>query len=131
MINMTRCACYLALVLSLCLLSCSSREKKQLQLQNAFLAGQQEAMMQAQSRQAGNQQPSVTVKGEVQRPTVPWVPGLTLAKAIVAANYMGKEDPKKILLTRAGETHEVRTDRLLNGLEDPELLVGDVIELVK
>jgi hypothetical protein len=105
---------------------CASKENQRAEWQKAFLAGQQQAQQQAQA-----QQPSVTIRGPVKRPVVPWSEGLTLARALVLAEYYGFTDPRNILITRQGTVYQVSPRKLLNGLEDPELEAGDIIELVR
>jgi len=64
----------------------------------------------------------------VQNPQVPWVAGLTLVQAIATANYLGVNDPKQIIITRAGESAALDPKVLFNGTVVP-LEAGDVIEL--
>jgi len=106
---------------------CASRSKAKLKEQNAFLAGQNIALMQQQA-QADAQTPGVTVVGPVQRPRVPWVAGLTLAQAVATANYVSDKDPQQIIITRNGESAAMDAKVLLNGTDIP-LQIGDVIEL--
>ena len=102
---------------------CASRSKSKLREQNAFLAGQNIALMQQQA-----QTPGVTIVGPVQRAQVPWVVGLTLAQALATANYVGDKDPQQIIITRNGENAVMDAKVLLDGGDVP-LQIGDVIEL--
>jgi len=106
---------------------CASKAKARLQMQNAFLAGQNSVLMQQQA-QSDAQSPGVTIVGAVQHPHVPWVTGLTLAQAITTADYVGQEAPKQIIITRNGESAAMDAKVLLNGTDIP-LEIGDVIEL--
>jgi hypothetical protein len=75
------------------------------------------------------QAPTVLVRGEVKKPLVPWTENLTLARAIVAAEYTGFFDPREIRLLRKGETLKVNPRRLLRGADDVPLEPGDIVEL--
>ena len=72
--------------------------------------------------------PGVTFIGPVQNPAVPWRIGLTLAQAVVSAQYTGATDPSAIVIHRNGEDIPVNPKGLLNG-EDFALQLGDVIEI--
>ena len=91
----------------------------------AYLAGQQAAYAQMQ-QQARN--PSVTLVGPVQNPSVPWSEGLTLSRAIVTAVYSSQVDPTSIVIHRHGQELQFDPKRLLRG-EDLPLESGDVVEL--
>ena len=79
-------------------------------------------------RMQQNQAPTVTVQGKVRMNVVPWSEDLTLAKAIVAADYYGPTDPREILLVRRGTANRIDPKTLTDN-EGPVLLPGDVIEL--
>ncbi len=111
---------FLALVVS----GCSTQKKMEGQQQTSFLAGENAELR----REQGEQFQTVTVMGDVQNSTVPYVEGLTLAQAIATANYLDPKAPKKILITRNGETAELDTKVLFSGATIP-LEPGDVIEL--
>ena len=104
---------------------CASKSNARLREQNAFLAGQNAALMQ---QAQGAQATGVTIMGSVQHAQVPWVVGLTLAQAVATANYVGADAPKQILITRHGETATLDAQVLLNGTDVP-LEIGDVVEL--
>lgn len=72
---------------------------------------------------------SVIVKGSVRYNVVPWTDDLTVAKAIVMADYIGARDPTSIIIRRQGERLFVSTWRLVQGLKDPWLEAGDILEL--
>lgn len=73
------------------------------------------------------QQPVVWVRGDVKHFAVPWNEELTLARAIVAAEYTGLWDPRLITILRQGEAYKVRPRDLLAGRDDPPLEPGDTI----
>lgn len=103
---------------------CMTRSQSQTDVQAAYLAGQRDAY----ARIAALQRTSVIVIGPVQNPEVQWTEGLTLAQAIVAANYTGHGNPKGIILTRQGETTVIDPKDLLHGHDVP-LQPGDTITL--
>lgn len=109
---------------SLVLCGCSSSK---VDPRNAFLEGQQRAWMAQQQ----NQEPSVFVRGMVRNPRVPWIEGLTLAQALLAAEYTGALDPTRIQLTREGVTRVIDVRRLLRGQDDPLLEPGDRVEVFR
>ncbi|HTL54742.1 MAG TPA: hypothetical protein VL361_03650 [Candidatus Limnocylindrales bacterium] len=117
-------------VLPLCLLpllaGCVSKSKAQAQARAAFIAGQQQAMQRMQQAQA--QGPSVTFIGEVRNNIIPWRADLTLAKAIVAADYYGATDPGSIILIRDGQQTSYDPAKLLQG-DDILLEPRDVVEI--
>ena len=115
------------LVLALAATGCTTKSTARLKEKNAFLAGQN-MVLQQQQAQTDAQAPGVTIVGAVQHPHVPWVTGLTLAQAIATANYVGANEPKRILITRDGESAAMDAKVLLNGTDIP-LEIGDVIEL--
>jgi type II secretory pathway pseudopilin PulG len=114
------------LALVLAATGCATKSKARLKEQNAFLAGQNTALRQQQAAQAAAS--GVTIVGAVQNPQVPWVTGLTLAQAVATANYVGSEEPRKIIITRNGESAALDAKVLLDGTVIP-LEIGDVIEL--
>lgn len=124
--------CGLVCAIAAGLNGCVTKARADMQARLAFMAGQQQAMMQQQ--QAQRQQmtvyrgPSVTFIGPVQNFVVPWRDGLTLAQAIVSAQYTGNGNPSAITIHRAGQDIAVDPKQLLNG-EDFPLQVGDVVEL--
>ena len=123
-----RCeAAAFGILAGLCLISgCVSKSKAQAEAKAAFLAGQRQAAMMAWQSQIKG--PTVTVIGEVRNPLVPWTTELTLAKAVLAAEYYGQKDPSEILIQRNGQ--EIRYDpkQLLDGT-DVQLQPSDVIQL--
>jgi len=105
----------------------SSKTAKQDQLK-AYEKGRQKAM-EEQARNAEAQQPAVFFQGDVRNPRVPWREGLTLAEALLAAQYTWGWDPRTITVSRDGQKHRVNPKNLLRGQENPVLEAGDVIEV--
>jgi len=116
--------CLLALV-ALALSGCVSKSKANAQARAAFLAGQQEAAMRMQQAQG----PSVTINGEVRNHVVPWTQGLTLARAVVAAEYIGAKDPGQIFIVHLGVANRVDPEQLLSGVDIP-LQPGDIVQIM-
>ena len=116
--------CALSLSVAALLAGCTTKSGAQAEAQEAFLAGQNAALRQQQAAQFSG----VTIVGPVQNPQVPWVVGLTLAQAVATANYIGAQEPKRIIITRQGESAALDAKVLFNGTDIP-LEVGDVIEL--
>ncbi len=115
------------LLLAVLLGGCVSRSKADARARAAFIAGQQQAMMRMQ--QAQGQGPCVTVNGEVRNRVVPWSEGLTLAKAVIAADYYGATDPAQIIIVHNGVATRVEPRQLLSGVDIP-LQPGDIIQLM-
>jgi hypothetical protein len=103
---------------------CVTKSKAKAEAQKAFFAGQQQAMV----RMSQPQQPVVTFIGPVRIPTVLWSQDLTLAKAIVAAGYDAKADPRQIMIVRNGQAIPVDPKKLLEG-EDIPLVAGDLVQI--
>jgi hypothetical protein len=116
----------LALFLALTLSGCVTKSQAEAQARAAFAAGEQQAM--ERMRQSQAQGPNVTFLGPVRNTLVPWTAQLTLAKAIVAANYFGPKDPAEIIIRRGGEEIRLDPKKLLGG-EDVPLLPRDIVEL--
>ncbi len=110
-----------ALSYSLC--GCTTKAKAKADARMAYLAGQQQALMQMQA-----QNPSVTVNGNVRNKVVPWTEGLTLARAIVTAEYLGTMDPREIILVHRGIASRIDPKKLLEQ-EGPTMQPGDIVEL--
>lgn len=71
----------------------------------------------------------MTVLGQVRNPKLDWTEELTLARAIVAADYQGTADPRDIILHRGNEQSHISPTQLLAGQDWP-LQPGDRIEIV-
>ena len=112
------------LLLALALTGCATKSSARRKAQKAF----NEAQQREQAEQE-RQQPAVWFRGDVRKQRVPWTEGLTLAQALIAAQYTFNWDPHTITVTRQGEVHPVNARRLLRGQEDPLLEPGDVVEV--
>ncbi len=119
---------FLALIVPLA--GCVTKSQADARARLAFLEGQNQALMRMQLNAPAPQSfgPGVTFTGPVQNPAVPWRIGLTLAQAVVSAQYTGTTDPSAIVIHRNGEDIPVNPKGLLNG-EDFALQLGDVIEI--
>jgi len=139
--NLTQILCCLILVLG-AFAGCVSKSKAEADARAAYLAGQRDQMQrqavtQAQTQvqtqavsSAQSQGPAVIIQGAVQNSTVTWFPGLTLLRAIAAAQYTGATDPTAIIIVRGGRGTEYDPKRLLDGEDrDPALQPQDVIVL--
>jgi hypothetical protein len=116
--------CCSLLILATAASGCTTHSKAKADAQTAYLAGQRDAlasMVRAQST-------SIVVIGPVQNREIPWTDGLTLAQAIVAANYSAPGSPKEIILLRRGESASIDPTDLLGGHDVP-LEPGDTITL--
>jgi hypothetical protein len=118
-----------ALLLALAFGGCVTKSKAKARERAAFLAGQQEAVARMQQAQSQTQGPSVTVNGEVRNHVVPWTQGLTLAKALVAADYLGTTDPAQIIVVHGGVATRVDPKQLFSGMDIP-LQPGDIVQLL-
>jgi len=72
--------------------------------------------------------PTVTVSGPVRIPRVAWTPELTLAKAILAADYYAPSAPTRIIIIRNARELPIDPSQLLAGQDIP-LEVGDVVRI--
>jgi hypothetical protein len=118
-----------ALLLAAIFGGCVSKSKADAKARAAFIAGQQQAIMRLQQAQTQGQGPCVTVNGEVRNHVVPWTEGMTLARAVVAADYLGTADPGQILVVRNGLATPVEPGQLLSGVDIP-LQPGDIVQLM-
>ena len=118
------------LLLAFAFAGCVSKSKANAQARKAYIAGQQETMVRMQQIQTQGQGPCVTVNGDVRNHVVPWTEGMTLAKALVAADYLGAGDPAQVIILRNGIGKRVEPRKLLSG-EDIPLQPGDVVHLVQ
>ena len=103
---------------------CTTKSKARMEARNAYLAGQNAALQ----RQVVQQSGAITIVGNVQNSTVPWVAGITLSQAIATATYLGTADPAQIILTRQVEDGAIDPKYLVNGVQIP-LEPGDVITI--
>lgn len=103
---------------------CTSRSKAKGQAQAAYAAGQQQAI----ARMSDAQRTSIRVMGNVRNPEIPWTDGLTLARVIVAAEYLGAHNPRQIAVVRQRERFPIDPNTLLRGQDIP-LEPGDAVEI--
>ena len=103
----------LIVILILPLAGCTTKSKANAKARGAFMAGQNSALrMQPQGL-------TVSVIGAVRNPVILWTEDLTLAKAIVAAEYQDQRDPREILIRRGGEDFRISPNTLLKGDDIP------------
>ncbi|MCX8090752.1 MAG: hypothetical protein N3I86_07435 [Verrucomicrobiae bacterium] len=106
------------------LCGCVSRSKARARAAAAFAAGQRQAFDEVTEARRVN----IRVLGPVRYSEVLWEDGLTLAAAIVAADYTLPGEPRAIYIIRQRERVLVEPQRLLRG-EDFALEPGDTIEI--
>src|SRR5579871_3619178 len=107
------------LLLCFVLSGCASKAKSREQMQHAYAAGMQAGKLEAQ-QQAQSAVPQVKFLGHVRNPVVLWSDGLTLAKALVQAEYLDQNDPTAITVYRNGQPIRIDPQTLLAG-QDYEL----------
>jgi hypothetical protein len=117
------------LLLAVALGACVSKSKADARARAAFMAGQQQAMVRMQQAQTQGQGPCVTVNGEVRNRVVLWTEGLTLTKAVLAADYYGAKDPGQIIVLHNGVANRVDPKQLVTGADIP-LQPGDIVTLI-
>jgi PBP1b-binding outer membrane lipoprotein LpoB len=115
------------LLLVFLLSGCVSRQQAESKAQQAYMAGQAQAAKQWQSQQL----PEVVVRGPVRNPVVPWTEGLTLAQAIVDADYTGFMNPILVRVIRNGQMIEEMKGIDLLHHHDVPLEAGDIVEIVQ
>ena len=103
---------------------CVSAAKAKAEARAAYNAGQQDAM----ARMSQVEKLNITVVGPVRNSMVAWKDELTLASALLAAEYLSNTDPRQILIMRKGMAIPVDPNQLLNGKDVP-LQPGDIIHL--
>ncbi len=103
---------------------CVTKHQAEAKARAAYLEGQHQALLSRPVVQG----PAVSFVGPVRNPTISWMPGLTLAQAIVSAGFTGAKDPQLILIKRQNEEIPVNPQHLLGGQDIP-LVMGDVIEI--
>ena len=118
-----------ALLLAAMVGGCVSKSKAKSQAHSAYIAGQRDAMMRMQQAQTQSQGPCVTVNGDVRNRVVPWTEGMTVVKALVAADYYGPADPGQIIIVHNGLATRIDARQLLSGTDFP-LQPGDIVQLI-
>jgi hypothetical protein len=125
----------LIFVLALTVAGCASHKKKNDEdLHRAYIAGAQAAraqMLQGQAQQPTLQtmptsDPQVRILGPVRNPVLPWSDGLTLARALVLAEYERNNTPTAITIYRNNQPLQIDPQTLINGADYP-LFPGDMI----
>lgn len=116
-----------SLALAAALTGCTSQARAKANAQQAHIAGQQQAA--ALQREA--MEPAVWFKGPVRNPRIPWTADLTLAQALLVADYTGFGNPFKIDVIRHGKRHSINVGRLLRGTDNPLMEPGDVVEIFR
>jgi hypothetical protein len=112
--------------LTILLGGCVSKSQANARAQAAFFAGQQQGMARAQQIQSSGG--NITIMGAVRNNQVPWTTGLTLANALISADYIGQSEPKEIIINRGGQQMQIDPKQLLSGQDIP-LESRDVIEI--
>jgi hypothetical protein len=113
-----------SVVLAVLSAGCVSAGRAKREQAAAYEVGRQQAQQERE-----RQPPSVTFVGDIRQPTVPWIEGMTLAQALLAAQYSALWDPHRITIRRQGQAYAVHVRRFLAGEENPVLLPGDIIEI--
>ena len=112
---------------------CASHKKtSDDQLRRAYAAGA--AAAQIQMQQAQTQQPmippsgdpQIRVLGSVKNPVLIWSEGLTLARALVLADYQRNNPPSAITIYRNNQPLRIDPQTILGGADYP-LFPGDLI----
>lgn len=114
------------LLFSLALAGCAGKTNSKEQIQRAYAAGMQAGQLQAQ-QQAQSAVPQVKFLGHVKNPVVLWTDGLTLAKALVEAEYVEQNTPTAITIYRNGQPTRVDLQSFLAAQDDYPLFPGDMI----
>ena len=83
-------------------------------------AAAQEAMRQAQM--------VVRIRGDVRNAIIPWSEDLTLAGALVEAEFIGRWEPLSVTVTRGRKVQRFSASALLSG-KDMFLQPGDLIQI--
>ena len=122
--------CWMLLLLTVSLAGCVSKSQAKAQERAAYIRGQQEAVARIQQAQTQGQGPCITVNGEVRNRVVPWTEGMTLAKAIMAADYCGAADPGQIIVVHNGIARRIELQQLMSGVDVP-LQPGDIVQLMQ
>lgn len=103
---------------------CTTRSKARAGAQAAYQAGQEQTF----ARVAEARRINIHFIGPVRHAEIIWADGLTLAKAVAAADYWDARDPKVVMIIRQRERINVSPRDLLNGKDWP-LEPGDTIEM--
>ncbi len=115
------------LVLAMFAAGCMSKSSARKREQQAFQMGQREGAQAAQQQA----QPVVFFRGQLRHPRIPWTENMKLSQGLAAADYTGTFTPRSIKVIRQGQVHTVNPQSLLRGLDDPELLPGDIVDVLR
>ena len=110
-----------------CVGGCVSQGTARREQLKAYEEGRQKAM--EEQEKAAQTGPVVLFRGDIRNPRVPWREGLTLAEALLAAQYTWNWDPHTITVLRDGRSYPVNPKMLLRGTENPLLEEGDIVEV--
>jgi len=112
----------------------SKKNSEQERLRRAYVAGAQAAREQIMVGQAQQPQlqtaptsdPQIRILGPVRNPVLPWSDGLTLARALVQAQYLRDNTPSVITIYRNNQPLQIDPQTILNGADYP-LFPGDMV----
>lgn len=115
----------LLLILTVSLSGCMSKSRAHREAQAAFFKGRESA----RQEQLALQQPVVHFQGFFKQTTIPWHENLTLAEAILEAEFTRNWQPQEIMVQRRGRTHRIPARDMLSGRNNPVLEPGDLVEI--
>ncbi len=72
---------------------------------------------------------TVLVQGNVKNHIIAWTEDLTLAQALINAEYRGLTSPRSIIVVRQGQANLIDMNKFLRGKDNPLLEPGDIVEL--
>jgi hypothetical protein len=110
----------------------SHKAKNDDQLRRAYAVGAATARMQMQQNQIQQPalpppgDPQVRILGPVRNPVLVWSDGLTLARALVLAEYERNDTPASITIYRNNQPLQIDPQAVLNGADYP-LFPGDLV----
>jgi hypothetical protein len=125
----------LIFALALAVTGCAShKNKNDDQLRRAYAAGAAAAQMQMQQHQMQqpvippSDDPQVRILGPVKNSVLVWSEGLSLARALVLAEYQRNSAPSSITIYRNNQPLQIDPQAVLNGADFP-LFPGDIVYL--
>jgi hypothetical protein len=125
----------LIFALALAVTGCAShKNKNDDQLRRAYAAGAAAAQMQMQQHQMQQPvippsgDPQVRILGPVKNSVLVWSEGLSLARALVLAEYQRNSAPSSITIYRNNQPLQIDPQAVLNGADFP-LFPGDIVYL--
>ena len=126
----------LILLLTVMACGCANQAKIQAQIRRAYAAGEQAARAQMEQGQQASQvlppnlpstiDPQIRIFGAVKNSVLPWTDGLSLARALVEAEYQKATTPLAITIYRNNQPIHIDPQRVLQG-EDYSLFPGDIV----